>query len=64
MLYVLLLLLKILGILLLLFIGLVLLVLLTPIQYSFELEKGEQKGPKFMVELPGCSGFFILRPVT
>ena len=54
MLYVLLLLLKILGILLLLFIGLVLLVLLTPIQYSFELEKEE----------PGCSGFFILRPVT
>ena len=39
MLYVLLLLLKILGILLLLFIGLVLLVLLTPIQYSFELER-------------------------
>ena len=48
MLYVLLLLLKILGILLLLFIGLVLLVLLTPIQYSFELEKEEQKEPKFM----------------
>lgn len=46
MLYVLLLLLKILGILLLLFIGLVLLVLLTPIQYSFELEKEEQKETK------------------
>ena len=51
MLYVLLLLLKILGILLLLFIGLVLLVLLTPIQYSFELEKEEQREPKFMVRV-------------
>ena len=68
MLYVLLLLLKILGILLLLFIGLVLLVLLTPIQYSFELEKEEQREPKFMVRvtwlfwgirLPGISQNFL-----
>ena len=45
MLYVLLLLLKILGILLLLFIGLVLLVLLTPIQYSLT-RKGGTEGTK------------------
>ena len=61
MLYVLLLLLKILGILLLLFIGLVLLVLLTPIQYSFELEKGEQKGPKFMVRVTWLFWLFYFK---
>ena len=61
MLYVLLLLLKILGILLLLFIGLVLLVLLTPIQYSFELEKEEQKEPKFMVRITWLFWLFYFK---
>ena len=61
MLYVLLLLLKILGILLLLFIGLVLLVLLTPIQYSFELEKEEQKEPKFMVRVTWLFWLFYFK---
>ncbi len=61
MLYVLLLLLKILGILLLLFIGLVLLVLLTPIQYSFELEKEEQREPKFMVRVTWLFWLFYFK---
>ena len=61
MLYVLLLLLKILGILLLLLIGLVLLVLLTPIRYSFELEKEEQKEPKFMVRVTWLFWLFYFK---
>lgn len=61
MLYVLLLLLKILGILLLLLIGLVLLVLLIPFRYSFELEKEEQKEPKFMVRVTWLFWLFYFK---
>lgn len=61
MLHVLLLLLKILGMLLLLLIGLVLLVLLTPIRYSFELEKEEQTEPKFMVKITWLFWLFYFK---
>ena len=61
MLHVLLLLLKILGILLLLIIGLFLLVLLTPIRYSFELEKEEQTGPKFAVRVTWLFWIFYFK---
>lgn len=61
MLHVLLLLLKILGILLLLLIGLFLLVLLTPIRYSFELEKEEQTSPKFSVKITWLCWFLYFK---
>ena len=61
MLHVLLLLLKILGILLLLIIGLFLLVLLTPIRYSFELEKEEQTEPKFAVRVTWLFWIFYFK---
>ena len=61
MLHVLLLLLKILGILLLLLIGVFLLVLLTPIRYSFELEKGEQTEPKFAVRVTWLFWLFYFK---
>ena len=61
MLHVLLLLLKILGILLLLIIGLFLLVLLTPIRYSFELEKEEQVEPKFVVRVTWLFWLFYFK---
>lgn len=61
MLHVLLLLLKILGILLLLIIGLFLLVLLTPICYSFELEKEEQTEPKFAVRVTWLFWIFYFK---
>lgn len=61
MLHVLLLLLKILGILLLLIIGLFLLVLLTPIRYSFELEKEEQTEPKFAVKVTWLFWIFYFK---
>lgn len=61
MLHVLLLLLKILGILLLLIIGLFLLVLLTPIRYSFELEKEEQTEPKFAVRVTWLLWIFYFK---
>lgn len=65
MLHVLFILLKILGILLLLLVGVLLLVLLAPLRYSFKLEKEEQVSPEvFGNGLPGCAGFFILRPAT
>lgn len=61
MLHVLLLLLKILGILLLLLIGVFLLVLLTPIRYSLELEKGEQTEPKFAVRVTWLFWLFYFK---
>ena len=61
MLHVLFLLLKILGILLLLLIGLFLLLLLTPIRYSFELEKKEQAEPKFSVRITWLFWLFYFK---
>ncbi len=61
MLHVLLLLLKIPGILLLLLIGLFLLVLLTPIRYSFILEKEEQVSPKFSVRVTWLCWIFYFK---
>lgn len=61
MLHVLLLLLKILGILLLLLIGVFLLVLLTPIRYSFELEKKEETEPKFAVRVTWLFWLFYFK---
>ena len=61
MLHVLLLLLKILGILLLLLIGVFLLVLLTPIRYSFELEKEEEAEPKFAVRVTWLFWIFYFK---
>ena len=61
MLHVLFILLKILGILLLLLIGLILLVLLTPIRYSFKLEKEEQTSPEFTVRITWLFWIFYFK---
>lgn len=61
MLHVLFILLKILGILLLLLIGLILLVLLTPIRYSFGLEKEEQASPEFTIRITWLVRIFYFK---
>lgn len=61
MLHVLFILLKILGILLLLLIGLILLVLLTPIRYSFGLEKEEQASPQFTIRITWLFRIFYFK---
>lgn len=61
MLHVLFILLKILGILLLCIVGLFLLVLLTPIRYSFGLEKKEQASPEFTVRVSWLFRLFYFK---